>query len=193
MTAIALAGQALDWRLHRSRALKVATCLLTICWFFCSRAGDLPASEPSVAYHSVSISLPDPIPTTLPGGLLDSEISKALENGLEPEPTGPLENDLPALFNPDFSLETTMESFSLTDERQMNSLLKVSPRDRWFASEEFVLLRRRMPSRYAYESWANLKTGYGRFFPDEAIARCQTSGVGVEDPDWVYVKMTFHF
>src|SRR5258705_134344 len=48
-------------------------------------------------------------------------------------------------------------------------------------------------SRYGYDSWPNVQTGFGLFFPDEAIARCRTSGVGVEDPDWFYVKMTFKF
>jgi hypothetical protein len=99
-----------------------------------------------------------------------------------------------ALWNPTEPVaETAFENFTVADERQLETLLKPSPNEGRFASHEFFLLRKKMPSRYAYDSWANVKTGYGRFFPDEAIARSRTSGVGVEDPDWIYIKMTFRF
>jgi len=175
--------------------VKLTTCVAAACSSFGSRAGDLPELSGSlVAYSTVSISIPDPLPLatlpTLPGSDPEASNSAVRESGL----TRALKPEAPGFLNPpEPASESSLEKFSLTDERQLEGLLKALPREARSGSEEFVLLRKRMPSRYAYDSWANVQTGFGRFFPDEAIARCRTSGVGVEDPDWVYVKMTFKF
>ena len=50
-----------------------------------------------------------------------------------------------------------------------------------------------MPSRYAYNSWANLQTGYGELFPGDSIGRSRKNGVGIEDPRCLYFKMSFRF
>jgi hypothetical protein len=58
---------------------------------------------------------------------------------------------------------------------------------------EFMLLRAKMPSRYAYDSWAGFHSGYGQFFPDDTIGRSRIGGVGIHNRDWFYVKLSFKF
>jgi hypothetical protein len=152
---------------------------------------DYAGSGPLIAYTTLPISIPEAatslsIPdTTLPGFAPEASASKIPGS----ETATPSDAEAASLWISGPAAEGSFENFALADERQMEMLLKTSPRE----GREFVLLRKKMPSRYAYDSWANVKTGYGRFFPDEAIARSRTSGVGVEDPDWIYIKMTFRF
>jgi hypothetical protein len=61
------------------------------------------------------------------------------------------------------------------------------------ADPEFVLFQTKMRSRFAYESQTAIQTGYGQFFPDDKIGRSRTSGAGINDPDWVYVRICFSF
>ena len=53
--------------------------------------------------------------------------------------------------------------------------------------------RKTRSSRYAYQAWADLGTGYGRIFSADSFGRSRTNGVGVEDPDCFYFKMSFKF
>jgi len=57
----------------------------------------------------------------------------------------------------------------------------------------FCLFRKRLPSRFAYDSWAKLQTGYGEFFPGDTIGRVRKNGVGIEAPHWFYLKMSLWF
>jgi hypothetical protein len=94
----------------------------------------------------------------------------------------------PTAIAPELSLDATSE-FTGDEERQFGALFK----PRGSESEAFVLLRKKIPSRYAYESWAKVKPGFGQFFPDDVVARSRTSGVGIQDPEWVYIKMSLRF
>lgn len=91
--------------------------------------------------------------------------------------------------NTEMSLTLSPE-FTSEEERQFEALFK-NPKQQ--ASEAFVLLRRKIPSRYSYDSWANVKPGFGQFFPDDVIGRSRTSGVGIQDPEWLYIKMSLRF
>ena len=95
--------------------------------------------------------------------------------------------------SPENPIDVALENFSLIDNRELDDFLKAVPHQTHFGAEEVVLFRRKMPSRYAYDSWANFNTGYGRVFHDEVIGRTRSNGAGVEDPDWVYIKVTFKF
>ena len=56
-----------------------------------------------------------------------------------------------------------------------------------------MLFRKQMPSRYSYHAWAGLRTGYGQFLPDDTVGRSRTNGVGIQDPSWLYLKMSLKF
>ena len=56
-----------------------------------------------------------------------------------------------------------------------------------------TLFRKPMPSRFAYHSWAGLRTGWGRYCSADTFGRSRTNGVGIEDPYFLYVKMSFRF
>jgi hypothetical protein len=82
----------------------------------------------------------------------------------------------------------------LGEEARSRAFLAPSPpRERTGRINEVMLLRTRMPSRHAYDSWAGVQTGYGQFFPDDKIGRLRTSGAGLQDPDWLFVKLSFRF
>ncbi len=105
-------------------------------------------------------------------------------------PAKPLAATAEFSVSPRLSLETS-NGFTSEEERQFEALFKSNPRD--VANEAFVLLRKRIPSRFAYDSWAKVKPGFGQFFPDDVVARSRTSGVGIQDPDWLYIKMSLRF
>jgi len=196
--AILMASQPAESPRLRAFGVRTLACFAGVCCCLFPCPADAQELEgPLVAYTTVSISIPDPLPSlnvpTLPGSLPDSSSGTSQEGSLAASLTR-VPEDAPVFLNPpDLGIEASMENLSLLDERQLDNFLKTSARGSRFGTDEFVLLRKKMPSRYAYDSWADLNTGFGRFFPDEAIARCRTSGVGVEDPDWIYVKMTFRF
>ncbi len=54
-------------------------------------------------------------------------------------------------------------------------------------------LHKKVPSRFDYDSWTGVETGYGQFLADNALGRSRTGGAGVQDPDWFYLKMSFKF
>ena len=56
-----------------------------------------------------------------------------------------------------------------------------------------VLFHRKLPSRYNYNSFAALQTGYGQLFPASCLGQCRTDGVGPEDLGFFYLKMCLRF
>lgn len=56
-----------------------------------------------------------------------------------------------------------------------------------------MFFRTRVPSRYSYESWAGVKTGYGELFHGDYLGRSRTNGAGIQDQDWFYLKLSFRF
>ena len=56
-----------------------------------------------------------------------------------------------------------------------------------------MLFRKQMPSRHSYHAWAGLGTGFGQFFAGDTFGRSRTNGVGIEDPRWLYLKMSLRF
>ena len=86
------------------------------------------------------------------------------------------------------------EALRLVDDVRPGDLMQLGAPGR--ASEggkELTLMQTRMRSRFDYEAWTEVNAGYGQFFPDDKIGRCRTGGAGLEEPDWVYVKLTFSF
>jgi hypothetical protein len=57
----------------------------------------------------------------------------------------------------------------------------------------FVLVRRKIRSRHAYDALAKLDAGYGQFFAKDSTDRSRMDGVPIDDPDWFYLKMNFSF
>ena len=51
----------------------------------------------------------------------------------------------------------------------------------------------RRHSRYTEGSRTSVSTGYGQFFAGDTAGRSRTSGAGLEDPSWVFLKMSFLF
>jgi hypothetical protein len=88
----------------------------------------------------------------------------------------------------------TADSFTFTIERRFAKLSRASRHNSILEGDEVVLFRKKMTSHYNYPSWARLDSGYGQWFNGaDPIGRTRTGGVGVRDPDWLYVKMTFSF
>src|SRR6266403_1814250 len=48
--------------------------------------------------------------------------------------------------------------------------------------DALVVVRCKVPSRFAYHAWAKLETGYGQYLGPDTIGRWRTNGAGVEDP-----------
>jgi hypothetical protein len=62
------------------------------------------------------------------------------------------------------------------------------------AEGSIVLFRRQMGTRFSYRSSALLHSGYGQLFttPD-TIGRSRTNGAGIDDPCFVYLKLSLAF
>ncbi len=92
------------------------------------------------------------------------------------------------------NLSIWADSFSLFNERHFTTLSRSPRHSGLLHGDEVVLFRRKMSSHYNYSSWARLDSGYGQYFNGaDPIARTCTSGAGVRDLDWLYVKMTISF
>ena len=93
------------------------------------------------------------------------------------------------------SARSLLESSISDDGKQVESLLQgmSGPRARRDGDMALQFLHKKMPSRFAYDSWTGVETGYGQFLADNALGRSRTSGAGVQDPDWLYLKMSFKF
>jgi len=86
------------------------------------------------------------------------------------------------------------DSFSFFNERRFTTLSRSPRHNGLLNGDEIVLFRRRMSSHYNYSSWARLDSGYGQYFNGaDPIGRTCTSGAGVRDLDWLYLKMTVSF
>lgn len=81
----------------------------------------------------------------------------------------------------------------LSDETPLFNAFQLPRRPKRLESEALLLVHKRIPSRYAYDCWANLRTGYGSFLAEDTIGRSRTNGAGVQDPDFLYIKMSFKF
>ena len=86
------------------------------------------------------------------------------------------------------------ELFHLTDDWRLKALFQnVTIRGGPDRDRSLMLFRKQMPSRYSYHAWAGFGTGFGQFFPSDTFGRSRTNGVGVQDPDWLYFKMSLRF
>jgi hypothetical protein len=85
-------------------------------------------------------------------------------------------------------------SLRLLETLHLTSFLKkVQGEEDLESDSSITLLRKTMPSRFAYHSWAGLRTGWGRYFSPDTFGRSRTNGAGLNDPDFLYVKMSFRF
>jgi hypothetical protein len=75
----------------------------------------------------------------------------------------------------------------------LNSATPPGQADNFISGDDFVLMSRKLTSRYGTGSWASLQTGYGQYFANDRIGRSRTSGAGFEDPDFLFVKLMFKF
>ncbi len=87
------------------------------------------------------------------------------------------------------------ESAPSDDAKLVRSLLRDMSRPHLRADADMGIqfLHKKMPSRFAYDSWTGVEASYGQFLADDALGRSRTSGAGVQDPDWFYLKMSFKF
>ena len=81
------------------------------------------------------------------------------------------------------------------EESRFGAMVRQEPQGNGLLSgRSLVLFKRRMPSRYSYGSWAKINSGYGQFFSGrDTLGRSRINGVGVNDPDYFYLKMTLSF
>lgn len=56
-----------------------------------------------------------------------------------------------------------------------------------------ALMSKRLASRYQSGAWADLQTGYGDVFDDDRAGRPRLNGAGIQDPDSLYLKLSFRF
>ena len=57
----------------------------------------------------------------------------------------------------------------------------------------FALLRRNMPARHNYSTYAKVQTGVGQFFPGDTVGLSRINGAGVDEPRYLYVQLCFKF
>jgi hypothetical protein len=81
------------------------------------------------------------------------------------------------------------------NNHQVQSYLREMSQSRLRPNTDMALeiLQKKVPSRFAYNSWTGVGAGFGQFMQEDALGRSRTSGAGVQDPHWVYLKMNFRF
>ena len=57
----------------------------------------------------------------------------------------------------------------------------------------FALLRRSMPARHNYSTYAKVQTGIGQFFPGDTVGLSRINGAGIDEPRYLYVQLCFKF
>jgi hypothetical protein len=100
-----------------------------------------------------------------------------------------------SLFVTEVTLARSSSSAAPADERYYG---EVSRQDSVgggrLAEGSIVLFRTRVPTRFSYQSYAGLQSGYGQVFSTaDTIGRSRTNGAGVDDPSCVYLKMSLNF
>jgi hypothetical protein len=55
------------------------------------------------------------------------------------------------------------------------------------------LFRKRLSSRYSSGAWVDLRSGYGDVLVEDRVGRVQLNGAGIQDPDFLYLKLCFRF
>jgi hypothetical protein len=55
------------------------------------------------------------------------------------------------------------------------------------------LFRKRLSSRYSSGAWVDLRSGYGDVLVEDRVGRVQLNGAGIQDPDFLYLKLCFKF
>lgn len=70
----------------------------------------------------------------------------------------------------------------------------LQPREkRGMTAPRLGLMTRRLASRYQSGAWADLQSGYGDVFDDDRVGRPRLNGAGIQDPDSLYLKLSFRF
>ena len=139
--------------------------------------------------------------TPMTVGSLLAYASVSVRSGLDEVPSKPQQD---TLFNNSTgdSFETkhsadwkiTSDTFSLSVNRRFSALSRTPHHDGILDGAEVVLFRKELSSHYNYRSWAKLDSGYGKYLDGaDPIGRTCTSGAGVQDPSWIYVKMSVKF
>src|SRR5260370_41243976 len=106
-------------------------------------------------------------------------------------PVSPAQLSLSPAPNP--SLPSLDEPVQIAYGRRVQAIFRSSAQ-KSSVDDDLVLYRTKVPTRFTYESWAKIETGYGQYLAGEdKIGRWRTSGAGIEDPDWVYLKLSFKF
>jgi hypothetical protein len=57
----------------------------------------------------------------------------------------------------------------------------------------FALLRRNMPARHNYGTYAKLQAGYGQYFPADTLGRSRINGAGLDEPNFAYLQVILNF
>jgi hypothetical protein len=91
-------------------------------------------------------------------------------------------------------ISPSQQPLRLLETCHLTSLFKTVKGEEDLESDSSItLFRQPMSSRFAYRSWAGLRTGWGRYFSPETFGRSRTNGAGINEPDFLYVKMSFRF
>jgi len=90
---------------------------------------------------------------------------------------------------------TTTESLLdwRAQERQSSSSLlrwQTEPSDLKFR-DSLLVGQPKIDSRLSYLAWAAVHTGVGEYFLSDTFPRLRSNGVGVQNPRWFFVKMSF--
>ncbi len=95
-------------------------------------------------------------------------------------------------FSPAASASSLWASFELSEYKPTHPLLlELNRPSGRLLGKSVVLWRKRLHSRYAGESWAKLNAGYGQFFAGDTVGRSLTSGAGLQDRDWIFLRVSF--
>lgn len=55
------------------------------------------------------------------------------------------------------------------------------------------LYRKRLPSRYRSGAWLDVQSGYGDVLVEDRVGRARANGAGIQDPDYLYLRVRFRF
>ena len=96
--------------------------------------------------------------------------------------------------SPETSNNHPWERFQLVQNWQFDSIFQSHSGETPVDDESpLMLFRKQLSTHYSYHKWAGLGTGYGQFLSTNALGRSRTNGVGIQEQDWFYLKMSFKF
>ena len=165
--------------------------LVRVCCLLMALAGSAVRAQESASYLEAADHGPLLAYASLPSGasisLLDRAVQPdlALARAKDEPPVSLWTAPVPDLAISDAPLHL--------DDDHFRAIFHSSATASILDDDDLVIARAQLPSRFAYHSMARLETGYGQYLGPDTVGRWRTNGAGLEELDYLYVKLNFRF